>query len=187
MGFSAHRSHFVTRPLTTKIIPYYIIDSSSFNIIQSKIVLFPNQCVPSRSCLGDNLKTNGGEKFLSTEKDHFPGITGQRDQQKMLPIKRLGAFSCLFRVEILLASFLNSNSHGNGHTDHGVVACAQEAHHLNVKSACRRLFACGAGTFGAGSQSFHKTRSTSHESGMLCFPSRAYLITSPVHETRPLN
>ena len=27
----------------------------------------------------------------------------------------------------LLQAFLNSNSHGNGHTDHGVVACAQEA------------------------------------------------------------
>ena len=33
---------------------------------------------------------------------------------------------------ILLAAFLNSNSHGNGHADHGVVTCAQEAHHLNV-------------------------------------------------------
>ena len=28
---------------------------------------------------------------------------------------------------LLLQAFLNSNSHGNGHTDHGVVACAQEA------------------------------------------------------------
>ena len=71
----------------------------------------------------------------------------------------------------LLAAFLNSNSHGNGHTDHGVVTCAQEAHHLNVKSACRRLCACGAGTFGAGSPTFRKTRSTSLESGILCFPS----------------
>ena len=38
----------------------------------------------------------------------------------------------LFTVQIrgftrLLQAFLNSNSHGNGHTDHGVVACAQEA------------------------------------------------------------
>ena len=32
----------------------------------------------------------------------------------------------------LLQRLLNSNSHGNGHTDHGVVTCAQEAHHLNV-------------------------------------------------------
>ena len=36
---------------------------------------------------------------------------------------------------ILLQRLLNSNSHGNGHTDHGVVACAQEAHHLNMKAA----------------------------------------------------
>ena len=76
-----------------------------------------------------------------------------------------------FGGEILLQSLFNSNSHGNGHADHGVVTCAQEAHHLNVKSACRRLCACGAGTFGAGSPTFHKTRSTSHESSMLCFPS----------------
>ena len=48
------------------------------------------------------------------------------------------------KEELLLQAFLNSNSHGNGHTDHGVVTCAQEAHHLNVKSACRRLCACGA-------------------------------------------
>ncbi len=32
----------------------------------------------------------------------------------------------------LLASLFNSNSHGNGHTDHGVVTNAQEAYHLNV-------------------------------------------------------
>ena len=72
---------------------------------------------------------------------------------------------------ILLQAFFNSDSHGNGHTDHRVVACAQEAHHLNVKSACRRLFACGAGAFWAGSPTFRKTRSTSLESGILCFPS----------------
>ena len=49
--------------------------------------------------------------------------------------------------EKLLQGLINGNSHGNGHTDQGVVACAQEAHHLNVKSALRRLCACGAGTF----------------------------------------
>ena len=38
----------------------------------------------------------------------------------------------LFGVKTLLQRLLNSNSHGNGHTDHGVVTCAQEAHHLNV-------------------------------------------------------
>jgi len=32
---------------------------------------------------------------------------------------------------LLLLGLLNSDSHGNGHADHGVVACAQEAHHLN--------------------------------------------------------
>ncbi len=35
-----------------------------------------------------------------------------------------------FRVKTLLQRLLNSNSHGNGHTDHGVVTCAHEAHHL---------------------------------------------------------
>ena len=34
--------------------------------------------------------------------------------------------------KLLLQAFLNSNSHGNGHADHGVVTCTQEAHHLNV-------------------------------------------------------
>jgi len=29
--------------------------------------------------------------------------------------------------KLLLQGLLNSNSHGNGHADHGVVACAQEA------------------------------------------------------------
>ena len=43
----------------------------------------------------------------------------------------------LFRFEsgvfpLLLQGLLNSNSHGDGHADHGVVAGAQEAHHLNV-------------------------------------------------------
>ena len=33
---------------------------------------------------------------------------------------------------LLLQAFLNSDSHGNGHADHGVVACAQEAHHFHV-------------------------------------------------------
>ena len=32
----------------------------------------------------------------------------------------------------LLQGFLNRNSQVNGHADHGVVTCAQEAHHLNV-------------------------------------------------------
>ncbi len=70
----------------------------------------------------------------------------------------------------LLHCFLNRNSHGNGHADHRVVACAQEAHHFHVKSACRRLCACGAGTFGAGSPTFRKTRSTSPESVCCAFP-----------------
>ena len=88
-----------------------------------------------------------------------------------------------------LQRLLNSNSHGNGHTDHGVVTCAQEAHHLNVKSACRRLFACGAGTFGAGSPTFRKTRSTSLESGILCFPSTgtSYHIMCSWNKTFELN
>ena len=73
--------------------------------------------------------------------------------------------------EILLASFFNSNSHGNGHTDHGVVACAQEAHHLNIKPHLRWCLHWDTTTFSAGNPIFHKTRSTSFESIMMCFPS----------------
>ena len=56
-------------------------------------------------------------------------------------------FYTLLVGKILLQRFFDGNCDRDSHTDHGVVACAQEAHHLNVKSACRRLFACGAGTF----------------------------------------
>ena len=41
----------------------------------------------------------------------------------------------LFEVKILLQGLLNSDSNTNGHADHGVVTCAQEAHHLNMKAA----------------------------------------------------
>jgi hypothetical protein len=34
---------------------------------------------------------------------------------------------CVVGEELLLQGLLNSNGHGNGHADHGVVACAQEA------------------------------------------------------------
>ncbi len=36
-------------------------------------------------------------------------------------------------VKTLLQGLPGSNSQVNGHTDHGVVTSAQEAHHLNVK------------------------------------------------------
>ena len=35
----------------------------------------------------------------------------------------------------LLHCLFHSNSHGNGHTDHGVVTCAQEAHHFHDQAA----------------------------------------------------
>ena len=54
-------------------------------------------------------------------------------ERKMLLTKRSGAFQCYLWNKLLLQRLLNSNSHGNGHTDHGVVACAQEAHHLDVR------------------------------------------------------
>ena len=40
----------------------------------------------------------------------------------------------LFTLEnsVKLQVLLNSNSDRNSHTNHGVVACAQEAHHLHV-------------------------------------------------------
>ena len=64
-------------------------------------------------------------------------------------------------LTLLLQRFLNGNSHGNGSADHGVVAHAQEAHHFHVKSACRRLCACGARLFLAESPTFRKSGDTS--------------------------
>ena len=123
---------------------------------------------------------------------HITTLLGSRMCFLALFLRKVG-FE-LFEVQnrgfiLLLQAFLNSNSHRDGHTDHGVVACAQEAHHFHVKSACRRLFACGAGTFEAGSPTFRKTRSTSHESGMLCFPSMgtSYHIICSRNKTFELN
>ena len=79
----------------------------------------------------------------------------------MLPIFRLGAFSCYLRIKLAILSLFHGNSHGNGSTDHGVVAHAQEAHHFHVKSACRRLCACGARLFCAANPTFHKSGNTS--------------------------
>ena len=48
-----------------------------------------------------------------------------------------------------------------------------EAHHLNVKSACRRLCACGAKPFRAGSPTFRKNETRKHillsKRVMMCF------------------
>ena len=44
-----------------------------------------------------------------------------------------------YEVLQLLLALSNCHGHGDGSADHGVVAHAQEAHHLNIKSACRRL------------------------------------------------
>jgi len=40
-----------------------------------------------------------------------------------------------FRAFFLLACFFDSNSNRNGHTNHGVVACADQTHHFYMKSA----------------------------------------------------
>ena len=53
----------------------------------------------------------------------------------------------LYGVKLALQGLLNSNSHGDGHTDHGVVTCAQEAHHLDDQAAFGRLLCCGATGF----------------------------------------
>ena len=126
------------------------------------------------------------EYFLSTK---FRQKSGVERTKKCSRSDDQEHFLCYFWVKTLLQTFLNSDSHGNGHADHGVGACAQEAHHLNVKSACRRLCACGAGTFGAGSPTFRKTRSTSPESSMLCFPSMgtSYHITCSRNKPLELN
>ena len=64
-------------------------------------------------------------------------------------------------LTLLLQSLFHSHSHGNGSADHGVVAHAQEAHHFHVKSALRRLCACGARLFRAANPTFHKSGNTS--------------------------
>ena len=76
-----------------------------------------------------------------------------------------------FGVKTLLQRLLNSDSHGNGHTDHGVVTSAQEAHHFHIKPHLRWCLHWDTTTFSAGNPIFHKTRSTSFESMMMCFPS----------------
>ena len=87
-------------------------------------------------------------------------------------------------LTLLLQRFLNSNSHGNGSADHGVVAHAQEAHHFYVKSALRRLCGDFSRAFGAVSPTFRKTRDTSIVSIGCAFLTETHLITSFVHETR---
>ena len=77
---------------------------------------------------------------------------------------------CFHKEGLLLERFRDCNRDSDGGADHGVVAHAQEAHHFHVKSAWRRLCACGAGTFWAGSPTFRKTRSTSPESVCCAFP-----------------
>ena len=47
------------------------------------------------------------------------------------------AIHCNSRCE-LLARFLDRNCNSHGHTDHGVVTCADEAHHLYVRGHGRR-------------------------------------------------
>ena len=39
----------------------------------------------------------------------------------------------------LLVRFLNSNSNSNGHTNHGVVTCADETHHFFAVDAFGEL------------------------------------------------
>lgn len=95
----------------------------------------------------------------------------------------------LFRLKtlgfpLLLQRLLNSNRHGNGHPDHGVVACAQEAHHFHVKIHLRWILYWGTTTFWAGSPVIRKTSSTSTGIKWCVFPWWGYSITSIVHETR---
>ena len=60
-------------------------------------------------------------------------------------------------VPLLLQCFLNSNSHGNGSADHGIVAHAQEAHHFYVGR-----HGGGTGELGVG---MHTTHGVGHAVG----------------------
>jgi len=51
-------------------------------------------------------------------------------------LKFLRSFFQKATVTPLLTCLFNSNGNTGGHTDHGVVTCADESHHLYVKSAC---------------------------------------------------
>ena len=107
--------------------------------------------------------TNVDGKFLYTKSGFYSTKKCSRsdDQEHFV----------LFGGKILLQSLFNSNSHGDGHTDHGVVTCAQEAHHFHIKPHLRWCLHWDTTTFSAGNPIFHKTRSTSFESMMMCFPS----------------
>ena len=67
----------------------------------------------------------------------------------------------LIQEEKLLQGFFDCNSHGNGHADHGVVTCAQEAHHLNVKIHLRWLLHWGTTGFPTGSPDSDEVGDTS--------------------------
>ena len=57
----------------------------------------------------------------------------------------------------LLQALLNSDSHGNGHTDHGVVASAQEAYHFDMGGD-----GGGAGELGIGVHTAHGVGHADH-------------------------
>ena len=70
---------------------------------------------------------------------------GLKERKKTLPIRRLEAFFWCFREKLALQGLLNSNSDRLGHTDHGGVAGAQEAHHLDVGGDGGRTGELGVG------------------------------------------
>ena len=69
----------------------------------------------------------------------------------------------------LLLALSNCNSASHGHTDHGVVAGAQEAHHLHIKSACRRLLHWGTRVSAEVIISFYLVANTASSLRMMWF------------------
>ena len=65
--------------------------------------------------------------LTKTQKHPFPHGSG------CFVFCRIVAFLSAFGKFFLLQALRNSDGHGDGGADHGVVAHAQEAHHLNVR------------------------------------------------------
>ena len=73
----------------------------------------------------------------------FYGIADKMQKIREIFISRIS----VSEKELALQGLLNSNCNGHGHTDHGVVASAQEAHHFHVCGNGGGTFACGITVF----------------------------------------
>src|SRR5699024_6682073 len=65
-------------------------------------------------------------------------------RQKTAPVSRCGLTIALYRLILILlelpslGSFLNGNGNSDCHTNHGVVSCSDQTHHLHMSRYGRR-------------------------------------------------